>query len=142
MDQLNAWIQAQMIDIYHAMGGKEYDGATSAHLATVEASHYWNMEYGRCGLEGQEWNDYYVYSETEANKLISAGQNESPQGVTRYWELMQSYLAPIAPECAGAAGAGVVAAEAIATGTLPKGKNSSFPWWLIAVPVALYLWRK
>ena len=140
MDEFDLWMQEKMYDMYSAMGLSN-EGATSAHLATVHASHLWNMEYGTGDLTGAEFNAYYDYSADEANKLIAAGQNDSPQGVARYWQQMQAYLKPISPRTAAAAGAGVEAADAIAEGPMGK-KKGEFPWYLIAIPVALYIWSK
>jgi len=141
MDEFDLWVQEKMYDMYAAMGLPSFEGATSTHLQSVIASHLWNMEYGGGDLSAAQYNAYYDYSATQADKITAAGQNESPQGVIQYWELMETYLEPISPRTAAAAGAGVEAAEAIAEGPMGK-KKGRFPWWLIALPVALYIWRK
>ena len=101
------WLESQMYELYSAMGGETYEGGTSAHLSTVTASHEWNMRYGRGDLTDDQFTEYYEFSQGTANELIASGQNESEQGVTRYWVLMQEYLAPISERTAEAAAAGV-----------------------------------
>lgn len=136
------WLESRMADLYNAMGGEQYEGGTSAHLASVQASHDWNMRYGRGDLTDEQYADYYLFSENTASEMINAGQNESKDAVTRYWTLMESYLAPISSRTAAAAGAGVDAAQAIQDGPLGDTSQAKFPWWLLAGGAALLLWRK
>ena len=131
------WLESKMYDLYNAMGGEQYEGATSAHLATVTASHEWNMRYGRGDLTDDQFTEYYEFSEGTANELIASGQNESEQGVTRYWVLMEEYLAPISERTAEAAAAGVEAAESLEGRA--GGGETPFPWWILGVGAALFL---
>jgi len=113
-------------------------GGTTAHMQSVEASHYWNIEYGRGDLSWPEWNDYIVFSEETAGALIASGQNESPQAVRRYWEQMEEYLLTVSPRAARTASAGVEAAIGHEGGT---SETRTIPWWLIGT-AALLFWRK
>jgi len=131
------WLESQMYELYSAMGGETYEGGTSAHLSTVTASHEWNMRYGRGDLTDEQFTEYYEFSQGTANELIASGQNESEQGVTRYWMLMEEYLAPISERTAEAAGAGVEAAQALEGN--PAGSTGQFPWWILGVGAALFL---
>ena len=127
------------IDFEYWFGWAVDDGGTTAFLQSVEASHFWNMEYGRAGMSWPDWNDYVVFAEGKARALIDAGQNESNQAVISYWADMQDYLSNVSPRGAAAAGAGVEAATSMGGGTTEK---KDFPWWLLAGGAALLLWRK
>ena len=130
----------EYIDFERWFGWTYEAGGTTGHMQTVQASHDWNAFYGRGDLTNSQWNEYLPYAENEARKLIDAGQNESPQGVRRYWELVEAKLLEIgSPRTAAAAGAGVSAARAHEGGTTEK---KDFPWWLLAGGAALLLWRK
>ena len=107
-------------------------------MQSVEASHYWNIEYGRGDLSWPDWNDYIVFSEDTAGELIASSQNESPQAVRRYWELMEEYLLTVSPRAARMASAGVEAAIGHEGGT---SETRTIPWWLIGT-AALLFWRK
>jgi hypothetical protein len=114
-------------------------GGTTAHMQSVEASHYWNMEYGRGDLDEGQFLDYYQYSETTAGDLIASGQNDSPQAVRRYWELMETYLLDVSPRAAAIATTGIEAAIGHEGGT--NGKRD-FPWWILLGGIAVYIWRR
>lgn len=121
------------------------EGGTTTHMQSVQASHDWNMEYGKGDLTSEQWYEYITHMEDESWALIESGQNESEQAVRRYWEAAEAKLKELdSPKAQAAAAAGVTAAKAHEDRARGGTEKTEFrlPWWAVGAVGLLLFWKK